>query len=641
MTFLSPAAAIAALALAGPALLLLYFLKLRRRPVRVSSTMLWTQAVRDLQVNVPFRMIRPSWLLLLQLLALLLLTGALGRPAIHGAAAAPDVAVILIDRSASMSARDGEGGGTRLEDAIRAASAFLDEIARAPSRPAVVLVVFAATAEALAGPTTDLRLVRDALGRITPTDQPADVRGALRLAESFAPMDADEAAERSRTLVVVCSDGGFEAGEPLAVAATEVRFLRAGPAPGEEPNPPLDNVGIVALAARRDFRDPAVVRVFARLVGPPGVALPVVLLIDEREHDRVPIVLADDDGSGVGRASLTFEIATREAALVIVRLDRPDLLAADDAASLVLAPATRPGILIVRPDGDPPGDWLLADVLRELDPASLVEVSVSRYEELGASLLTGADLVVFDGARPRTLPPVATLAFGPGPPTPGLRVVPAEPRLSSFLTWQRTHAVMRHVSLDAVRYEPAAWFAHDEAAPGTRFEELARGQGGAAIALVEDRGVRRVAVGFDLARSTWPVQVSFPIFVANAVDALTLRGEAEAGVAFRTDEPVSLPPPPPQAPGGEPVNLGVIERAGVLRPAGSGTPIAVNLLSEHESLLRTADALAISGRPVAAAQPGDTPTAPREIWPWFVLAAGLLLAVEWVLYALGMRVSPR
>ncbi len=638
MTFLSPAAAVTALALAGPALLLLYFLKLRRRPVRVSSTMLWTRAVRDLQVNVPFRMIRPSWLLLLQLAALLLLAGALGRPAVHGAATAPDMVVILIDRSASMSGRDGEGGGTRLEDALHAASAFLDEIARAPSRPVVVLVAFAASAETLAGPTTDLRVVREALGRITPTDQPADVRGALRLAESFAPVDSDETTEGARMLVALCSDGGFEAGEPLAVAATEVRFRRAGPARDGESAPPLDNVGIVALAARRDFRDPAVVRVFARLVGPPGVALPAVLLINEREYDRVPVALSDDDGSGVGRASLTFEITTREAALVTVRLDRADLLASDDTASLMLAPATRPGILIVRPDGDPPGEWLLADVLRELDPASLIEVEASRYDELGASLLTGIDLVVFDGSRPRTLPPVATLAFGPGPPTPGLRVAPAEPRLLSFLTWQRTHPVMRHVSLDAVRYEPAAWFTHDGSSPGTRFEELARGPGGTAIALVGERGVQRIAVGFELARSTWPVHVSFPIFVANAVDVLTLRGEAEAGVAFRTDEAVSLPPP---VPGGEPVNLGVISRVGVHRPVGSGAPIAVNLLNENESLLRTADALSISGRPVASARPGETPAAPREIWPWFVLAAGLLLAVEWVLYALGMRVRPR
>ena len=638
MTFLAPAAAIVALALAVPALVALYFLKLRRRPVRVSSTMLWAQAVRDLQVNVPLRMIRPSWLLLLQLAALLLLIGALGRPAIHGSAAAPDVAVVLIDRSASMSARDGEGGATRLEDAVRAASAFLDEIVRAPSRPVVVLAAFAASAETLVGPTTDLRLVRDALGRITPTDQPGDVRGALRLAETFTPADTDEAAERARTLVVLCSDGGFEGGDALTVTASEVRFLRAGPAEGDGPPPPFDNVGIVALAARRDFREPAVVRVFARLVGPPGVALPVVLLIDGREHDRAPATLADDDGSGVGRASLTFEITTREAALVTVRLDRPDLLEADNEASLVLSPAARPGILIVRPDGDAPGEWLLADVLRELDPASLIEVESSRYDEVGASLLTGIDLVVFDGSRPRTLPPVATLAFGPGPPTPGLRVLGADPRLSSFLTWQRTHAVMRHVSLDAVRYEPAAWFAHDVGAGGTRFEELARGPGGAAIALVEDRGVRRIAVAFDLARSTWPVHVSFPIFVANAVDYLTLRGQSEAGVAFRTGEAVSLPPP---TPGAAPINLGVVERAGVHRIGESGRAVAVNLLSETESLLRTADTLAISGRPVAAAQPGESPTAPREVWPWFVLAAGVLLTVEWVLYALGMRVRPR
>ena len=69
MTFLAPSAGLLAAAFVVPLLLSLYFLKLRRRPVRVSSTMLWRRAVHDLQVNAPFRMIKPSWLLLLQLLA--------------------------------------------------------------------------------------------------------------------------------------------------------------------------------------------------------------------------------------------------------------------------------------------------------------------------------------------------------------------------------------------------------------------------------------------------------------------------------------------------------------------------------------------------------------------------------------------
>ncbi|MFY7874007.1 MAG: dihydroxy-acid dehydratase, partial [Pirellula sp.] len=53
-----------------PLLLALYLLKLRRRPLRVVSTLFWPRASEDAQVNVPLRWLRPSWLLLLHLLAL-------------------------------------------------------------------------------------------------------------------------------------------------------------------------------------------------------------------------------------------------------------------------------------------------------------------------------------------------------------------------------------------------------------------------------------------------------------------------------------------------------------------------------------------------------------------------------------------
>src|SRR5215208_2288507 len=124
------AGAIAAL-LSITALLVLYFLKLRRREMPVSSTILWRKAVQDLQVNAPFQKLRKNLLLLLQLLLLILLCLALMRPIWNVKPGAGKLTVILIDRSASMAAKDVAGGKrTRLEEAKRLALDLVDSMKR-------------------------------------------------------------------------------------------------------------------------------------------------------------------------------------------------------------------------------------------------------------------------------------------------------------------------------------------------------------------------------------------------------------------------------------------------------------------------------------------------------------------------------
>src|ERR1700722_13105945 len=127
--FLNSWPAAVAAAIAVPALLILYFLKLRRREMVVPSTLLWRKAIQDLQVNAPFQKLRRNLLLLLQLLLLLALLLAFSRPVTSYRPPPGAVSVILIDRSASMSARD-MNEHSRLEEAKKRAKELVDSMGK-------------------------------------------------------------------------------------------------------------------------------------------------------------------------------------------------------------------------------------------------------------------------------------------------------------------------------------------------------------------------------------------------------------------------------------------------------------------------------------------------------------------------------
>jgi hypothetical protein len=99
-------AAWAALAGVPVGIIALYFLKLRRRPVRVPSTILWRRSLEDLHVNSLFQRLRRNLLLFLQLLAVALAMLALAGPRMKGTGSQGQRFVFLIDNSASMAAND-------------------------------------------------------------------------------------------------------------------------------------------------------------------------------------------------------------------------------------------------------------------------------------------------------------------------------------------------------------------------------------------------------------------------------------------------------------------------------------------------------------------------------------------------------
>src|SRR5688500_20293379 len=104
-TFLNPLAAAIAAAVAIPALLVLYFLKLRRREMPIPTTLLWKKAIQDLQVNAPFQRLRRNLLLFLQMALLMLLILALALPVTFFSPGAGTNTELVIDRSDSQTVR--------------------------------------------------------------------------------------------------------------------------------------------------------------------------------------------------------------------------------------------------------------------------------------------------------------------------------------------------------------------------------------------------------------------------------------------------------------------------------------------------------------------------------------------------------
>src|SRR5690348_7835757 len=113
----------AALGLVPPAIVALYFLKLRRQPLEVPSTYLWQKSIEDMHVNSLWQRIRQSLLLYLQLLLLALVIFALLRPGWRSQKLVDERNIFLIDNSASMSATD--VSPSRLEEAKRRALAII------------------------------------------------------------------------------------------------------------------------------------------------------------------------------------------------------------------------------------------------------------------------------------------------------------------------------------------------------------------------------------------------------------------------------------------------------------------------------------------------------------------------------------
>lgn len=511
MPFTSPLALLGLLFI--PAVIAMYLLKLRRDERVVPSTLLWTALISDVEANAPWQRLRRSLLLLLQLLLVVILAFLAARPFLERPAGLARDIVLVLDTSASMAATDVVP--SRLE-AAKAAS--LDALRDLPAGGKVSIVTADRAARIVVNETADMGRVRQALDGIEPTSASGDLGDALELAGKLAARSGD-------AQILVATDGAL-ATAPTASVGAPIKVLSVGRS--------RKNQAIVALAVR---------------TAPSAVTRSVFVSIAnlDLEPAQRRLELWGDGGlrevrdiflDPQARADVVIDDIAREIETLELRLvgsdptvaTAPDDLATDDRAWAVVPPDRTRLILLVG-EGDP----YLETAIGYLPNVELYGVSLDEYGPATERKDGRAwDLVIFEGPLPDELPRSPILAIAPtddsalGEVTGTLE----DPGIGSL---SPDEPVLRYVDLSTTHIAEASRLVLPEWArsviPGPRGSPL--------LYAGLRAGLPTAVLAFEPRQSDLPLQVAFPILLANLTGEL-MGGSAAPTEALQPGTPVTL-----------------------------------------------------------------------------------------------------
>ena len=605
---------------------IIYLLAFRKRTVVVAADPIWRKIVG--KRRTPFRKLLA---LLIQLLVLFLLSLALGDPRFLPAQAKPPVNMALVvDVSASMSAKD--GGGTRMDRAVELSRAVADAMG---PRDRMTLMAMDDSCRPLLPYTSDPEEIHDALGDLKSTTVSEEAQPAVDFAASTLTgggTGAGSAGEVQSRIVLVSdrfhaveAPAGIElvqvavgeGTENLAVTGFDIR-PRGGAARGNEVFLEVANYG------RRSRRVRLSVHTSAALLGEEILEVPAKgsatrsYFLQPLETDRVMATITAARGGGPA-----------------------DGFVLDDRA-FALTPEQNIRRVVLVTSGN-----LYLEKALELNPS--VGLKVVAPERYRPSVLAGAQAVFFDGICPPA--PIHAAYFNP----PGDSGCPfaygSEVDFPALLPLRGDHIVTRGITLIDVQVQQACRLLPE---PGD--VELLADEGGPLVIARQKDSVRLLGVGFDVSKSDLPLRVAFPILLHNVLDwflgEVAIGGFDESGVGDLLELPAWVNP-----------EEGVVDPAGgrvaprqvsnklLLRPRLPGYYTAqrgdrrwvapVNFHLKDESmpvgdLRESADRFRWrSGEPPAGVVAGfdkaEYPEPPLQ-WPVILLAIAWLLLFDWIFY---------
>jgi hypothetical protein len=566
-------------------ILALYFLKLKREPVEVPSTFLWSRTIEDLHVNSLLQRLRRNLLLLLQLLAVIIALIALLRPGYRGESSGQERTVFLLDNSASMQTIDKGQNTSRFENAKRL---ILERIEAMTDSDSAMLITFSDRPETVQAFTSDRSRLRESLAGVTVTNHSTDILGALKAADGLAnPRRSSDIADVNDVQVadpkpadlLIFSDGGFQTVTEFNLGNLKPEYIAMG-------SSDVQNLAITAFSTERNTERPAEVQAFATIenFGRNAVSTTATLTMNGLLLDAEAVEVAGGEQTG-----LSFTIETEDAASLSLTLDHEDDLAIDNIAYTGLTPMRNVSILVITPGNTPLKVGLETEKTAQICSATFFSPSYLNTDDYKARAAEGSDdLIIYDTCSPEEMPATNTFFIGALPPTkstasgesgsdttpsedsePGDAAADAATATEASSTtenataadqnwkWssptsavnlidiERTHPLMRYLELFSLLIFSGRGI---DGPPGT--VELVGADVGSILSIAPRDGYQDMVLGFEIisrnaegdteTNTNWYAERSWPVFLLNVLRYLAGAADAAGAPSYRPGETVRV-----------------------------------------------------------------------------------------------------
>ena len=595
-------------ALTIPVVVLFYLLKCKRKLRLVSSTVLWQRFLAESRANAPFQKLRRNLLLFLQVLLLLLAVLALARPYLADQLAGGALQVLVMDASASMQSAD--VAPSRFEAAREAALELVNGLKDSDQ---MVIVAAGARTAVVQSPTSEKAVLRRALRSMEVSDAPTRLLEGLRLAETLVR-------DHPSSEIHLLSDGAVSDLGEFEETDLNLNYHRIGRTG--------NNVGLVSMDVRPNPEDASTRAVFANAV---NYSTNDFRFAAELRLDGQMIEARMVEIPGGSSVSLAFIARQTKDGVFSMQLGVEDDLAVDNEAHVVSLLPEPAEVLLYSS-----GNAFLEKALLATETIHLHATDNPAVDD------ANHDIVIVDNLMPLEWPKGNVMAVNVAP----TNWFADWERIQApvVVDWKSGHPLLRFVGFDDVEiaeaFSVSSPFWGESLVESSQFPLLIAGEQG---------GRRRLWIGFDTLRSTWPLRVSFPMFIANAVRWLNPSASSGRELTVRTGDPVRVGFEAPgdsilvQRPDGKSESLtwsssrqsffyGNTADQGIYTvTAGTNrVQFAANLMdaAESDSMPRAALTLA-HGRQVAATV---SSRADLEIWRWIAALALAVLMFEWWYY---------